>query len=260
MEIPNTVCPICNGIKKPKNKYCSFSCRNKAINANRNYKNPEYLEKMSKFYENRSEKLSQRRYDDIVACKHCKKEFVVVKSIDNPNRGKKLFCSTSCANSFKYSDRIYKEKLGESISNGMKRRWNDLEYRSHMAEVQSHRKQFTSKTEKIIREYFINNYPEEEWTYGGSLKIEDEYISRDLYSNSLKICFEFDGIFHFKKIFAFEKKRKKDILLEKWCSQNDYVLIRMSDSYFDQAETPLAEIRKAIEDRMSVKFYTEKDC
>ena len=70
---------------------------------------------------------------------------------------------------------------------------------------------FTSKNEVLIRDYFINNFPEDEWTFGGSIRMNEHQMSRDLYSNKLKICFEYDGIWHFKDIHGqLEQKQLKD--------------------------------------------------
>jgi hypothetical protein len=55
--------------------------------------------------------------------------------------------------------------------------------------MRNNSKIFTSKNEKLIREHFINNFKDDNWTYGGALKQNNCVLVRDLYSNKLKICF-----------------------------------------------------------------------
>ena len=79
----------------------------------------------------------------------------------------------------------------------------------------------------------MQKFPSDGWTFGGHIVIDGLGISRDLYSNKLKICFEYDGIWHFKDIHGqLELKQKKDMALEKWCKVNGYRLIRLTESWF----------------------------
>lgn len=248
METPKSFCPICNKEKKESHKYCSFSCRNISINSNRNYSDPTYRNNL------RESLLKEPKILPIDNCKVCNTEFTVTY------KGRK-YCSRKCSNIGRYSDKGYREKISESISKGIKRKWEEEEYRRKMSNVSSISSRFTSKNEMIIRNFFIENFPEQQWTFGGSLKVEDERIVRDLYSKKMKICFEYDGIFHFKKIFKnYEKKKKKDLLLKKWCKDNDYKLIRMSDSYFNRSSNPIQEILDAINSEERIVFlYSENE-
>lgn len=57
----------------------------------------------------------------------------------------------------------------------------------------------------------------------------------DTLDKDLKILVEFDGIYHFKPIFGenrLEITKEKDLELNKYCLDNDYLLIRVSQSCF----------------------------
>ena len=92
---------------------------------------------------------------------------------------------------------------------------------------------FYVKIEIRKYEFVFNKFPDDSWTYGGGLKYKNEKITRDLYSNKLKVCFEYDGVWHFKDIHGqLEKKQYKDKLLEEWCIENNYRLIRLKDEVY----------------------------
>ncbi len=93
---------------------------------------------------------------------------------------------------------------------------------------------FSSKNERAIIKYFKENFPNDEWTSGGMIIQDGVRISRDMYSNKLKVCFEYDGIWHFKDIHdQLESKQHKDQLLEEWCLENDYRLIRVDELVYE---------------------------
>jgi hypothetical protein len=147
----------------------------------------------------------------------------------------KQFCNSSCFASYnntgRKKDKLTKLKISESV----KRKWKEGTY-DHLNMSRSPR--FTSKNERDIVKYFKNNYPHDEWKSGGGLKIRDNtYISRDLYSDKLQICFEYDGIWHFKDIHGqLEKKKFKDALLADWCRENNYRLIRVDEEDYKNVE------------------------
>jgi len=96
---------------------------------------------------------------------------------------------------------------------------------------------FSSKKEREIVKYFKENYPNDIWKSGGLLRSGDSRISRDLYSDILKICIEYDGIWHFKDIKGqLEKKKRIDLELERWCRENGYRLIRIQEQFFISME------------------------
>lgn len=99
-------------------------------------------------------------------------------------------------------------------------------------------KRFSSKNGRHIVQFFKSNFPNDDWKSGGLINIGDNnLLSRDLWSDKLKVCFEYDGIWHFKDIHGqLETKHKKDILLEKWCRDNGYRLIRVDEEHFKNVE------------------------
>jgi hypothetical protein len=135
-------------------------------------------------------------------CAYCGDEFIYTRIIDHPTR---RTCSRSCLASLSNKDRIkngytqpsWTDEMRESASIKSKKLWEDEDYAKRVLE---NNRRFTSKNEVIIRDYFIDKFPGDEWTYGGSLKVQDELIIRDLYSPKLKICFEYDGVWHFRDI------------------------------------------------------------
>jgi hypothetical protein len=160
-------------------------------------------------------------------CKQCNKEFV--------GRYKKFCCST-CSAIFNNTGRKHlektKSKISKSTSISIKKKWVQGDY-NHIAKVSPI---FTSKNECEIVYFFKNNFPADEWKSGGNLKFtETDRLSRDLYSDKLKVCFEYDGIWHFEDIHGqLTRKQTKDILLKNWCRDNNYRLVRVDeDSYID---------------------------
>ena len=54
-----------------------------------------------------------------------------------------------------------------------------------------------------------------------------------MWSDVLKVCFEYDGIWHFKDIYGqLDKKQNKDKLLELWCINNNYRLVRVDEDCY----------------------------
>ena len=188
------------------------------------------------------QKLRSPRHTLTQSCECCGKFFTYEKIISHPE---KHTCSKSCSTTIANRKRIEngytqpnsnmtdEQRLQISIKS--KQLWKDPEY---VKKVMASSKRFTSKNEVIIRSYFIENYPDDEWTFGGGLQIDGETIVRDLYSKKLKICFEYDGIWHFKDIHGqLEKKRLKDSLLEKWCVDNGYTLIRLDENKYKKVSS-----------------------
>jgi len=106
--------------------------------------------------------------------------------------------------------------------------------------------------------YFQENFPDDEWTFGGGIKQDGIKLTRDLYSKKLKICIEYDGIWHFKDIHGqLKNKQLKDEKLEKWCKENDYRFIRIDDEYFiqnPQLHLKLLEIFAYCRDERVIKY------
>lgn len=206
-------------------------------------------------------KLRKPRHKITTSCAHCGNHFTYIKIIEHKER---KTCSKSCNASFSNNQRVkdgYKPKPSSVIWTREKRQiaselskklWANPNYSNKILNSQNNQKYFTSKNERLIRDYFIKKYPKDNWTFGGALKIENEIVTRDLYSNTLKICFEYDGVWHFRNIRGqLERKRKKDILLEKWCIQNNFSLIRLDEDQFkidiiEMLETLFYSIDKSI--------------
>jgi len=202
-------------------------------------KNPK-IARGTKSHRIGSQKGNITKYGEVkefeVICNKCEKKFIVKEREKKFPLKERYFCTRSCANSKTWSDETNKKR---SISNTIssKKMWENPEFAKMMM---TKNKRFTSKVEVLIREYFIKNYPDDEWTFGGTISYNDLRISRDLYSNKLKICIEYDGIWHFKDIHGqLQSKQEKDLALENWCLDNNYRLIRMSEAFYYNSNNPI---------------------
>ncbi len=185
-------------------------------------------------------------------CKHCKKNFAKCSferheklCYLNPTNKqnclqcgniiigyRKKFCNQSCGAKFNNSkrnplelDRSYiTPEWREKRRQATLKQWNDGIHKIS-------RRIYSSKNERAITKHFRENFPHDEWKTGGRLKLENEcFLSRDLWSDKLKICFEYDGAWHFKDIKGqLKSKQYKDHLLEKWCKQHNYRLVRIDE-------------------------------
>jgi len=187
-------------------------------------------------------KLNEKRFgkwiEETVICFHCGAKIKIKYRFGK--KKEKYFCSRSCSNSRNMKD-LFSDDVKKKISDKIKDLWQEQSFVEKVNLGKNIR--FTSKREVEIRDYFIKNFPNDEWTFGGNLKLEDISCSRDLYSNKLKICFEYDGIWHFKDIHGqLERKKRKDILLEDWCSKNKYKLVRVDS----EENLSLEDIEKLI--------------
>ena len=167
----------------------------------------------------------------IVRCDHCHIDVVVKeRELQFPKKDR-YFCTRRCANTHVHTEES-KQKLKHSNRIASKLKWQDPEYQEKMKDAFSSHSYFTSKAEVFIRDHFINKF-DDEWTFGGGLKVQSDcVVSRDLFSKKLKVCFEYDGVWHFKDIHGqLQRKQEKDRALEEWCIKNDWRLIRMSESF-----------------------------
>lgn len=156
-----------------------------------------------------------------ICSKHnCNKEFEI-KYRTNKKK-EKYFCCRSCANYRGSTKKYFTDEVKKKCASASKKAWGDGIYKNN--------KIFTSKNERLLVKYFKEKFPDYKWKNGGSLKYKDQRIVRDLWSDVLKICFEYDGVWHFKDIHGqLEKKQQKDKLLEEWCLENNYRLIRIDE-------------------------------
>lgn len=163
--------------------------------------------------------------------------FIFCKTCNKQLFQKKKFCNNSCSatftNSVRIIDRSYiTDTWRKNISNKNKQNWKvgKLTY--------SQKRLFSSRKEREIVAHFKKNFPNDRWKSGGRLKLNStENISRDMWSDALKICFEYDGIWHFKDIYGqLNKKQNKDKLLEQWCIDNNYRLIRVDEDCYKNVQ------------------------
>lgn len=162
----------------------------------------------------------------------------------------KYFCSRSCANYRGSTKKYFTKEIRNNLSNIVKNAWVRGDYDHTLDD-----KRFSSKREREIRTYFKEKYPEYEWKSNRLKNYKNEILTCDLYSHKLKICFEYDGVWHFKNICnQLKDKQHKDKLLENWCLENNYRLIRIDENenlsfqeiekLFFENNTPIIKIGK----------------
>ena len=249
-------CPICNKklkhitnshlkthnmtIEKFKEKYPDYQMISEETLYKKN--TSKYIDYNSESYKEKlkvsNKKAQNKRFDKElgkltkfeVKCHNCGKIFEVEEREKQFPKKEKYFCSSRCSHIREMS-----LETKQKLSNSVKQAWengiyDDVDYGT----FGNQKKYWSSKVEREIVSYFKENFPKDEWTSGGRIKIDDVSISRDLYSKKLKICIEYDGIWHFKDIHGqLEKKKYKDKKLEEWCIINNYKLIRIDEDYYN---------------------------
>ncbi len=252
-------CPICK--KKYTRKgiathiYRSHTDKKFSSGYNGHYDNEEYKQKQRESTDN---KLGEYK-DFLVICGTCNKNFYIREREYQFPKKETYYCNRKCANSVGgklggeslakrlKNDKEFGDYFSKQATDNSLRLWQDPEYAKRVLNSNC-KKLFTSKGELHIRSYFIDNYKEDEWTFGGAIKYEDSGgIVRDLYSNKLKVCLEYDGIWHFKDIKGqLKKKQKKDKALKDWCLYHGYRLIRLSETYFHKYKDTIFDILEDI--------------
>jgi hypothetical protein len=173
----------------------------------------------------------------IVQCFKCKHYFVIEIREKTFVEKQKFFCSMTCSHTRNHSEETKQKikysmcKNGMTLSEYTTQLWKNEEYSKR---VLIRNPRFTSKGERELRDWFIATFFNEAWTFGGSLSYRNVTgISRDLYSSKLKICIEYDGVWHFVEINGqLQSKQLKDQALESWCIENGWRLIRIKDELF----------------------------
>lgn len=103
-------CHICNKEKpKPKNKYCSYKCRNIYINSIK-----DYSKQSKKISESLTRLLIDTKgelLDFKVKCNRCNKDLIVNERSKEFPKKEKYFCSRSCANSRGKRSEVFKNKV-----------------------------------------------------------------------------------------------------------------------------------------------------
>ncbi len=174
-----------------------------------------------------------------VICHKCNKKFIIKEPEKKHPIKKRYFCTIFCANSKTWSEETNKKR---SISNSKasKKLWMNEEYRKKI--LSNNNSVIVSKGEREVRSYFIENYRNDQWTFGGRLVYKGESLIRDLYSNKLKICIEYDGIWHFKEINGqLKRKQLKDHLLNAWCLENGWKIIRVRDELYQNNKNKILD-------------------
>lgn len=169
--------------------------------------------------------------EEDVKCDNC--DVIIHVKYREGKRRLRYCCSRSC-----YSSRPHSTVSNNKCSQTIKQLWDNGFYDNTSAN--NHLltpKIFSSKIERKIVKYFKENYPDDGWKSGGNLKIDKIRLARDLWSDKLKVCFEYDGDWHFKNIHnQLVDKQYKDNLLEQWCIKNNYRLIRIDEKSFKNTQ------------------------
>jgi very-short-patch-repair endonuclease len=220
-----------------------FSNHVRWCDKNQSYDAASYSKKRSKLsLESEAKRHGGNFVDFVVSCHKCDTNFTVSERESKFPSKERYYCSRSCANSRTFSAESNR-KRAESNKKATDKLWADPVWASKMSAILSQpNSNFTSKGEVEVRNHFLDKFPEDGWTFGVSLDIGAGRISRDLYSNELKVCFEYDGIWHFKDIHdQLESKAAKDVALNNWCLENNYRMVRMSESYYLKNKTGAIE-------------------
>lgn len=219
-------CPICGNEKPDKNKFCSFTCRNKWINSRKNY--PLQGLAIAK-----TKALLFPKKDFDVICSTCGVSFCVRERVEKFPLKEKYFCSRSCANTRNHTVAVKKK-----ISSALQKRYQNLSIEEKIKRVTGStcgKRIFRSKGEISLLKLLKRSIPHGDFTYGGAISYNGNIISRDIISTKLKVGIEYDGIWHFKDIKnQLKQKQFKDRLYEEWITKSDYRLIRVTATNFSK--------------------------
>ena len=192
--------------------------------------NKKISDKKKEFY-NKSRKVYK------LTCPTCNSSFDLKIRAETYNQDSAYYCTISCSksrkNSTRWLDSRQDPQFKKKISEASIRNHANGVYDSVITGIK-----FSSKNERAIVEFIKTSYPFDGWKSGGHLKLKDKiFLSRDLWSDKKKICFEYDDIWHFKDIKGqLKAKQEKDKLLEQWCIANHYKLIRVDEAAFTTVE------------------------
>jgi hypothetical protein len=238
------ICPECKkqysskaGLSQHRSR-CHYGGKHCTGNNGR-YNDPEYK---SKLQAGRARERKKRKGELVpfdVLCEKCGAVFEVLEYSKLHPVKSKYFCNRKCANSRSSSIKWLESRkdinrFNANVSNAMIKAHAEGKFDNARKSIK-----FSSKNEIEIINHFKIAHAKDEWKSGGHLKLHDGvYLSRDMWSDKLKICFEYDGIWHFKNIKnQLAAKQMKDALLEKWCIDNGYRLVRIDENkYIDVAQ------------------------
>ncbi len=248
------ICPYCN--KSIIGKHAIYANHVRWCEKNPNFNKEKTSKNISSGVLKDLEKRLGKIKKFLVKCENCHTKFPVEEREKQFPKKEKYFCNRSCANT-RHHTKETKNKIGKKATISNKKLWQDPNYVKKI--MTSQKSIFTSKGEVAIRKYFQWNFPQERWTFGGCLRYNNFPLVRDLYSNKLKVCIEYDGIWHFENIHnQLEYKQKQDQALENWCLQNNFKLIRIKEDIFLKDEDFwINQIVKEVHSKISriVKFY-----
>lgn len=227
-----------------KCKTCNEEFENAKIGANHirwKHKEKQYSEDGYEKILKNVEMLNFKKYGKKILlnvnCKFCGSEFQVsIRENNGVTRKTKKCCSKVCAAKYSASF-VDQEKKSERQKQYFKDNPNApfLQTWIKNNEKPKVKKYFTSKGECEIRDYIKEVYANDAWTHGKLAEFKDKNLVCDLYSKKLKIIFEYDGIWHFKDIHGqLADKQLKDALLQEWCIENDYRLIRIREEIYNK--------------------------
>lgn len=220
-----------------KCEVCEFETSNVKIKANhvrwKHRDNSLYRNLMVEIKTSLDEKRIGKLKEYTVKCNTCSLNFSIIEREKLFPLKEKYFCSRKCANSKENGhSEITKSKISVSTSISLKKKWTDEIYANKCLKNIGKRR-FTSKGEETLRNHIISKYQYDGWTFGIKKLAKDSFIVRDLYSDKLRVCVEYDGVWHFKDIHGqLEDKKRKDAFLEEWCLKNQYRLIRISEDVY----------------------------
>jgi uncharacterized C2H2 Zn-finger protein len=234
-----------------KCKECNQVFSNTKILANhvrwKHKDNSNYSATMSLTVNKRYDLTKGKLIDKTVICGCCETPFVVK---EREFKSKSIyFCSRSCANT-----RIHSEQTKNKLSDSIRKLWKeDNGYADRVLNCRTSSFIFRSKGELEVLNWLKSEYPDSNWTSGGSISYMGERLVRDAYSIDLKICVEYDGIWHFKDIHGqLTQKTRKDTLLNDWCKENNYSMIRISEARFNKNKNECFGIlKKTIDNKAS---------
>jgi hypothetical protein len=221
---------------------CGLQFDNKKILANhvrwKHKDNSSFSQTISIAINKRYDKSKGSIVDKKINCEICKKEFTI-KERELKTKSK-YYCSRACANSREHSTETKKRQ-----ADSLKKKWKeDPIYAENVLRNRENTYIFRSKGELEVLNWLKSNIPAD-WTSGGCILYKNERLVRDAYSKDLKICVEYDGIWHFKDIHGqLKRKTNKDELLKDWCEENGYMLIRISEDRFKRNKDECFSILK----------------
>ena len=168
--------------------------------------------------------------DHQVSCVICDNSFLLKERESKFKKRKgRYFCSYSCSKTI-----IFTDEMRMKSSEATKKLWQNGSYVNKFIENNVNKNyRFSSKGEEEVRKYLKENFTDDEWTSGGGYKYKGVNLTRDIYSNKLKVIVEYDGIWHFKDIHGqLDDKQMKDRLLEEWVIENDWRIVRIKDDLY----------------------------